>query len=83
METEDSHVVLSNHDMNLKGTLDLPTEGLNLTVIMQEAVAGIPIEVGVTGTLDDPKTKLKVTKAVEEGLKQGAEQLLRGFLKGH
>lgn len=49
------------------GTIDLPAEKLDLTVTAQVAKVA-PLDVAVTGTFSDPKTKLRLGKFISDGL---------------
>jgi AsmA protein len=80
MNIRDGSVNFSGAPVDLKGSVDLPNETLDLTVTA-EVVRGAPVDVAVTGTLDSPKTKVKVGKLVGDQIKAGAEQLLKGILK--
>jgi len=58
------------------GTIDLPAEGLDLTVTAQ--VGNLPaVDVAVTGTVTAPKTKVKVGKLLENAGKNLLEGILR------
>lgn len=58
------------------GTIDLPAEGLDLTVTAQ--VGNLPaVDVAVTGTVTVPKTKVKVGKLLENAGKNLLEGILR------
>lgn len=59
-----------------RGSIDLPAEALNLMVTAQVANVA-PIEVAVTGTASQPKTKVNVLKFLADP----AGQLLKGLLK--
>jgi len=54
---------------NQTGTIDLPDEILNLIVTIQYGNV-IPFDTAVTGTFDQPKTKVKVAKAIGQFLQQ-------------
>ncbi|MCR4293920.1 MAG: AsmA-like C-terminal region-containing protein [Elusimicrobia bacterium] len=58
------------------GTIDLPADALDLTVTAQVANVA-PIDVAVTGTTANPKTKVKLAKF----LATPAQQLIEGLLK--
>jgi hypothetical protein len=58
------------------GTIDLPSEALELTVTAQVANVA-PIDVAVTGTVANPKSSVKLGKF----LATPARQLLEGLLK--
>lgn len=63
-----SEMASSAADVSALGTIDLPGEKLAMTVTAQ--VAGVaPIDVGVTGTFDNPKPKVNYGKFVQEGAK--------------
>ena len=49
--------------VSAKGTIDLPTEVLNLVVTTQ-AGSLAPLDVSVTGTFDNPKSKVNVAKFI-------------------
>lgn len=78
MTVRDSRVVAEGRAIDIKGDIDLPKEELNLTVV---ADVGTPLEIGVTGTLDEPKAKPKLAKLLAEPLKQGAQKLLENLFK--
>lgn len=59
-----------------KGTIDLPKEALDLMVTAQVASIA-PMDVGVTGSFDKPKTDLKLGKFLAEQPKN----LIQGLLK--
>ena len=57
------------------GTIDLPTEALNMTSTAN--IGNLPqAEVAVTGTMSNPKTKFKVGKLLESA----GRNLLNGIL---
>ncbi|MBI3288913.1 MAG: AsmA family protein [Elusimicrobia bacterium] len=60
--------------VSAKGTIDLPSEALDLLVTAQVANVA-PIDVGVTGTVSSPKTSVKVLKF----LATPATQVLKGL----
>lgn len=63
-------------DFSTEGTVDLPAERLDLVVGAR--IGNIPrIETGVTGTMSDPKAKVKVGKLLETA----GQNLLNGLLQ--
>lgn len=58
------------------GTVDLPRDALDLVVTTQLNKVP-PVEVAVTGTIADPKTRVKLGKLLAEPAKQLLEGLLR------
>ena len=69
MDSNEAHV-------NAKGTIDLPVEALALTVTAQVGNL-IPFDVAVTGTFDNPKSKVQLAKAL---LADPARNLIQGLL---
>ena len=70
-------------DVSVGGTIDLPAQKLALQVTL--ALAGLaPIAVDVGGTFDEPKTSLRLGKALADPLKKAAGpavDLLKGLFK--
>lgn len=62
--------------VSAKGTINLPAEGLDLVVTAQVANVA-PIDVSVTGTFSDPKTKVNLGKFLADPAKQLLNNLLR------
>ncbi|MFI5350212.1 MAG: AsmA-like C-terminal region-containing protein [Elusimicrobiota bacterium] len=60
-----------------KGTIDLPAEALDLVVTAQVARVA-PIDVSVTGTFDNPKSKVHLAKFL---LADPAKNLIQGLFK--
>lgn len=58
------------------GTIDLPAEKLDLLVTTQFGNI-IPVDTAVTGTFDQPKTKVKIAKAL---ISDPAKNLIQGLL---
>ncbi|HEX4047009.1 MAG TPA: AsmA-like C-terminal region-containing protein [Elusimicrobiota bacterium] len=58
-----------------KGTIDLPAEALDLLVTAQVGSVA-PIDVAVTGTFDNPKSKMKLAKFLATPAKQLIQSLL-------
>ena len=76
MTVNDSHLHSSAANVTSKGTIDLPTEQLDLVVTAQVGQVA-PIDVGVTGTFDKPVAKAKIVKFLAEP----AKQLLQNIFK--
>ena len=68
MDSDAAHV-------NAKGTIDLPAEGLDLIVTAQVGHLA-PIDVAVTGTFDNPKSKANIGKFLADP----ANKLIQGLL---
>lgn len=76
MTLRDSHINMNVGEIAAGGTIDLPSERLDMTV--NGRVKGIPVEAAVGGTFDQPKTKVKV---VEKVLQEAGKQLIEGLFK--
>lgn len=55
-------------DVSVVGSVDLPHEALDLVATAQMGKMLPPLDVEVRGTVSEPKTKLKVGKALADGL---------------
>ena len=62
--------------VSAKGTIDLPAETLDLVVTAQVGHVA-PLDVAVTGTFDDPKSKANLAKFLAEP----AKRLIQGLLQ--
>lgn len=62
--------------VSAQGSIDLPKEGLDLIVTAQVANVA-PIDVAVTGTFSDPKSKVNLGKFLADPAKQLIQGLLR------
>lgn len=72
MQLKDSHLYATDLRVDSVGSIDLPTERLDVTVTAQVGHVA-PIDIGVTGTFAEPKAKAKVGKL--------ATDVLKGLLK--
>lgn len=76
MTLRQSEMDSSAAQISAVGTIDLPAEALNLTVTAQ--AGNLPaVDVAVTGTVANPKTKVKLGKLLETSGKNLIEGLLR------
>ncbi len=76
MTLRQSEMDSSAAQVSASGTIDLPAEALDLVVTAQVANVA-PIDVVVTGTVANPKTKVKLGKFLAAPAKQLIEGLLR------
>jgi hypothetical protein len=68
MHVRESHLDSEKADVRATGSVDLPKEALDLVVTAQVGRVAPPIDIQVRGTVSEPKTKLKVGKAIADGL---------------
>lgn len=71
MHVRESHLDSPKADVTARGSVDLPKEALDLVVTAQVITKTRlvpPFDIEVRGTVSDPKTKLKVGKAITDGL---------------
>jgi|CXWL01.1.fsa_nt_gi AsmA protein len=76
MTVRDSHMDSDAARISAKGTINLPTEALDLVMTAQVANV-MPIDVAVKGTVASPKTNVKVAKAAAEAAVNLIENLLK------
>lgn len=76
MNIRDSHLQSEAVNAETKGSIDLPTERLDLVVTAQVGRVA-PIDIGVTGTFDKPVAKVKFAKFLAEPAKQLLQNLLK------
>lgn len=76
MTLNDSHLYSSAANVTSKGTIDLPSEQLDLVVTAQVGHVS-PIDVGVTGSFDKPVAKAKLVKFLAEPAKQLLQNLFK------
>ena len=70
MTLQDSHLYSDAANVTSVGRIDLPGEKLSLTVTAQVANVA-PMDIEVTGTFAQPKTKVKVGKFIKDLFKKG------------
>lgn len=68
MHVRESHLDSEKADVRATGSVDLPKEALDLVVTAQVGRVAPPLDIQVRGTVAEPKTKLKVGKALADGL---------------
>ncbi len=80
MTVRDSEMDSNAAQISAKGTINLPTEALDLVMAVLIPRAP-PIEVVVKGTVASPKTNVNVAKAAAKAAAEAAGHLLEGLLK--
>lgn len=77
MRLNTSHLNANVADVNATGTLNLPTEAIDMNVVARVAGVPVPVEIAVGGTFESPKHRVKVEKALQDA----GKQLIEGLLK--
>ena len=76
MTLRQSQMDAQSAQVSAKGAIDLPAEKLDLVVTAQVAHVA-PIDVAVTGTFDNPKSKVNLGKFLAAPAKELLQDLLQ------